>query len=222
MSANRAVDDAYERLLGVLSKYVSEISARAAVNRAVHVRGLLHPPSSSDLPALFKAVEAGVALLLDRKKQSLLHGELEFELARLVPAEKVASPDCQTIEVRSEWDISLARARSREFVTALGGKSTDVVKVMTIVSELARNLVLYTPGGRVVFSPLREPPPSRLVVRAIDEGPGIADVDAVLSGRYRSKTGLGRGLLGVQRLANHFELQTDANGTCVEAEVRFG
>ena len=41
----------------------------------------------------------------------------------------------------------------------------------------------------------------------------------VLSGRYRSATGLGRGLLGVKRLADRFNIRTSKSGTHVEAEV---
>jgi serine/threonine-protein kinase RsbT len=42
----------------------------------------------------------------------------------------------------------------------------------------------------------------------------------VLSGEYRSKTGLGRGLLGTKRLADTFDIATSPNGTHILAEVR--
>jgi serine/threonine-protein kinase RsbT len=57
-------------------------------------------------------------------------------------------------------------------------------------------------------------------VRATDQGPGIPNLNEVLSGRYRSKTGLGKGLIGVKRLATRFTIHTDASGTHIEAEVR--
>ena len=40
-----------------------------------------------------------------------------------------------------------------------------------------------------------------------------------MSGRYRSKTGLGRGLLGTKRLSDHFDVATGATGTLIVAEV---
>jgi serine/threonine-protein kinase RsbT len=40
-----------------------------------------------------------------------------------------------------------------------------------------------------------------------------------MSGRYKSKTGLGRGLLGTKRLADRFEISTGKHGTRVVVEV---
>ena len=52
----------------------------------------------------------------------------------------------------------------------------------------------------------------RFRVCVSDNGPGIAEIDAILSGRYRSKTGMGLGLLGAKRLVDDFEINTDADG----------
>ena len=45
-------------------------------------------------------------------------------------------------------------------------------------------------------------------------------LDDVLAGRYKSKTGMGRGIIGVQRLSDKFNIQTGPLGTKVEVEVR--
>ena len=44
----------------------------------------------------------------------------------------------------------------------------------------------------------------------IDQGPGIANLDEVLSGQYMSATGLGRGLVGVRLLMDEFEIAAPA------------
>jgi serine/threonine-protein kinase RsbT len=214
-------DDTDDRIIKVLGKYMPERSARAIITQARRSTGTDgRMLQSTDMSAVFVALEQHAARLLDRRARTLLHGELEFDLATSISGILAAAPIAdQAVDVRSEWDVSLARARAREIMTALGAKSYDVVKVMTLVSELARNIVLYTPGGIVGFT-LNESPRG-LVVRATDEGSGIPNIDEVLSGRYRSKTGLGKGLLGVKRLATRFTVQTDATGTQVEAEVRF-
>lgn len=216
-----AHDDADERIMKVLGKYVPERSARALVleaRRSTGTDGI--DLETANISAFLVALEQHAARYLDRRARAQLHGELEFELATarssILPVAPVAD---ETVDVRSEWDVSLARARAREIMSALGAKSYDVVKTMTLVSELARNIVLYTPGGQVCFT-LNENPRG-LVVRVTDEGPGIPHLDEVLSGRYRSKTGLGKGLLGVQRLATRFFVQTNPTGTHVEVEVRF-
>jgi serine/threonine-protein kinase RsbT len=213
-------NDTDDRITKVLGKYMPERSARALISQARRTTGIEHSDlEARDLSALFLALEREAATLLGRWTRALLHGELEFELASstsgIVQAAPVAS---DSVDVRSEWDVSVARARSRELMTALGAKSYEVVKVMTLVSELARNIVLYTRGGRIAFEPSQNP--RCLVIRAIDEGPGIPNLPEVLAGRYRSKTGLGKGLLGVKRLSSRFTIHTEPSGTRIEAEVR--
>ncbi len=44
--------------------------------------------------------------------------------------------------------------------------------------------------------------------RVTDKGPGIPDVALVLSGRYRSTTGMGIGLIGAHRLMDRVEVKT--------------
>jgi serine/threonine-protein kinase RsbT len=57
------------------------------------------------------------------------------------------------------------------------------------------------------------------VIRAVDRGPGISNLPLILSGEYKSKTGLGRGIVGCKRLADHFEVSTSKAGTHITAEV---
>jgi serine/threonine-protein kinase RsbT len=212
--------DTDDRITNVLGKYMPERSARALISQARRATGINHSDlEARDLSALFVALERQAATLLDRWKLALLHGELEFELASSVSGIVAAAPiSPEAVEVRVEWDVSVARARSRELMTALGANSYQVVRVMTLVSELARNIVLYTPGGKIAFELCRDP--RSLVVRATDDGPGIPNLSDVLAGRYRSRTGLGKGLLGVRRLSTRFTIHTDSSGTRIEAEVR--
>jgi serine/threonine-protein kinase RsbT len=87
------------------------------------------------------------------------------------------------------------------------------------VSELARNIVAYTPGGAIDMTVHRDRG-ARMTIVATDQGSGIAALDDVLAGRYQSKTGMGRGILGVQRLADKFTISSGPGGTRVEVEVR--
>jgi serine/threonine-protein kinase RsbT len=56
-------------------------------------------------------------------------------------------------------------------------------------------------------------------IRARDYGTGIKNLDHVLSGAYQSRTGLGKGILGVKRLAQNFQIKTGPTGTDVRVEV---
>jgi len=123
------------------------------------------------------------------------------------------------LEIRYEHDVVLARQRARQVAELLGFDSQDQTRLGTAVSELARNAFEYARGGRVRFEVESATGAARqsLVVRISDSGPGIADLQAVLDGRYVSKTGMGVGLVGARRLADRFHIESAPDrGTTVE------
>src|SRR4051812_30171004 len=104
-----------------------------------------------------------------------------------------------SVEIRSEQDVVLARQRARQIAASLGFDMQDQTRIATALSEVARNAYEYARSGRAEFTVEATPVPS-LVIRVEDKGPGIRDLDAVLSGRYQSSTGMGLGLVGAKRL----------------------
>ena len=66
-----------------------------------------------------------------------------------------------------------------------------------------------------------DPGPVRTIFSARDQGPGIANLADILAGRYRSRSGLGLGILGTKRLADRFAIDTKPTGTHVEVEVTY-
>jgi signal transduction histidine kinase/CheY-like chemotaxis protein len=68
----------------------------------------------------------------------------------------------------------------------------------------------------VEFSVEGQTPPQILLVRVADEGPGIANLSSILSGQYRSTTGMGIGITGTRRLMDAFDIEsTVGRGTTV-------
>src|SRR4029078_11004264 len=45
-----------------------------------------------------------------------------------------------------------------------------------------------------------------------DSGPGIANLPDILDGQYRSKTGMGLGIIGVRRLVDQFHIEAPPGG----------
>lgn len=126
-----------------------------------------------------------------------------------------------SVELRREQDVVLARQRARQVARVLGMDGLDQVRTATAVSEIARNAMRYAGHGRVEFLVEAGPSGTALVVRVSDHGPGIRDLASVLSGRYRSTTGLGLGLIGSRRLVD--DLQVDSapgSGTSVTLTKR--
>ena len=112
-----------------------------------------------------------------------------------------------TVALIEEADIVAARQRARQIAMLLGFEAQDQTRIATAVSEIARNATTYGGGGRIEFSIEKGDKPG-LVIRISDKGPGIADVDAILEGRFKSNSGMGVGISGTRRLMDRFELNS--------------
>ncbi len=119
------------------------------------------------------------------------------------------------VEIRYEQDLVLARRRARQIALALGFQPQEQVRIATALSELVRNVFQYTSGGRVEFS-VESGLPGKLLIRVVDRGSGIAKLDDILGGTYVSKTGMGVGLVGAQRLVDSFSITSALTGTDIE------
>ncbi len=113
-----------------------------------------------------------------------------------------------SLPVRIEQDVVLARQLARKLASDCGMRLVDLTKLVTAVSELARNTVVYGGGGDMDWQVLEEA--GRTGVRLLfrDEGPGIADLKLALTDGWTSGNGLGLGLTGARRLVDEFELDT--------------
>ncbi|MDC7828832.1 MULTISPECIES: ATP-binding protein [Pseudomonas] len=124
-----------------------------------------------------------------------------------------------TLALRSEQDIVHCRQAAKRLAAALEWPVLEQIRLATAVSELARNIHQYAGSGHFDFALLRDDSKRLrgLEVRAVDQGPGIAEMDAIRAGSYRSNTGMGIGLRGAQRLFDDFDIQTSPAGTCITA-----
>jgi signal transduction histidine kinase/CheY-like chemotaxis protein len=112
------------------------------------------------------------------------------------------------VALERETDIVLARQRTRKIAGLAGFDTHDQTRITTALSEIARNAWEYGRGGRVEYWLTGEPPTQALEIVVEDRGNGIADVESILSGAYRSGTGMGLGILGARRLMDSFDIDT--------------
>jgi serine/threonine-protein kinase RsbT len=118
--------------------------------------------------------------------------------------------------IRTEGDIVATRHTVREVATQIGFGITDVTRIVTAASELARNVFKYGGGGIVRWRRLASQERSGIELRFIDQGPGIADISKALEMGYSTGRGLGLGLPAAKRLMDELEIQSDVGkGTCV-------
>ncbi|WP_243337337.1 ATP-binding protein [Anaeromyxobacter soli] len=120
-----------------------------------------------------------------------------------------------TVAIRREEDVVLARQRARQVARLVGVAASEQTRLATAVSEIARNAWKYASGGKVEIALEDGEEASALVVRVRDQGRGVKDLDAVLSGRYHSPTGMGLGIAGSRRLVDRFDIQSGPSGTTV-------
>lgn len=111
-------------------------------------------------------------------------------------------------QVRSEQDVVLTRQAVRKIAQGCGLRLVDQTKLVTAVSELARNAVIYGGGGEMDWEIVEENFRTgiRLVFR--DNGPGIPDLRQAMTDGWTSGNGLGLGLAGAKRLVDEFDIQS--------------
>lgn len=119
-------------------------------------------------------------------------------------------------EIRSDADVVRVRQTVRSLAVAAKLSLIDQTKMVTAVSELARNTLVYGGGGTVVLQVVTEGAQTGVQATFADEGPGIEDVDQALTDGWTSGSGLGLGLSGARRLVDEFALETEVGrGTTV-------
>lgn len=124
-----------------------------------------------------------------------------------------------TVQIVQEIDFLLARQRSKQLARLMGFDPQDETRIATAVSEIARNAFGYAGGGRAEYFVDRDGVPgqeaAQLRVVITDGGAGIANLEAIWSGAYRSHSGMGLGLIGSRRLMDKLDVETGPSGTVV-------
>ena len=115
----------------------------------------------------------------------------------------------EEIALRAETDIVVVRKSVRESATRLGFGITDVTRIITAASELARNVFLYAGSGVVRCRVLNRSDKVGLELVVEDQGPGIADIEQAMQPGYTTGKGLGLGLPGAKRLMDEMEIESE-------------
>jgi signal transduction histidine kinase/CheY-like chemotaxis protein len=120
-----------------------------------------------------------------------------------------------SLSVNHEQDVVTARQRAGQIAALLGFDQAEQTRIATAVSEIVRNAFRYAGAGRVDYAVEGDTAPQLFSIVVRDSGLGIGDVDAVMSGRYRSTTGMGIGIMGARRLMDRFQIESNRTGTTI-------
>ena len=121
------------------------------------------------------------------------------------------------VDIKNPDDIVEARKAGHQLALDLGFSLTDVTMIATAISEIARNITSYAGRGAVQVVVAEREGRKALVVRAEDDGPGIADIERAMEDGYTTGRGLGMGLPGARRLMDRLIVESAlGHGTVVE------
>ena len=121
------------------------------------------------------------------------------------------------VDINNPDDIVAARTAGHQLALDLGFTLTDVTMIATAISEIARNITSYAGRGAVRVAVEEREGRKALVIRAEDDGPGIADIERAMEDGYSTGRGLGLGLPGARRLMDRLIVESArGRGTVVE------
>jgi serine/threonine-protein kinase RsbT len=191
------------------SKHLSPITASTVVQLVAKKLGLsLEELDGVCSSALLPVIDHLLSLYLGADDKDRALSDVRQTLRGQEGA--AATPVAFSVIINSEADVTIVRGTALQLALRIGFDKPDSVKVSTVVSELARNILQHARTGVIELRALTSPRLA-LQVTATDEGPGIPNLDQIMAGRYRSRTGMGLGLVGSKRLMDVFSITTAPN-----------
>jgi serine/threonine-protein kinase RsbT len=211
-----------ENIINLIKDYFGEIYARSILKVAVkRVNADLSDLSDVDEEKLNNQLKMGISInLRDPAKLQQCYLALDSLLSSSSDGKSTAPAQRTnlTVNISDEPDILIARTKGRNFCDELGFSPIVQIKVATVISELARNIVMYVGEGTIEISSIQGFQKGIEII-ARDHGPGISNLVEILNGEYTSPTGMGKGLFGTKNLMDEFDI-TSTPGVGTEVRVR--
>ncbi len=118
--------------------------------------------------------------------------------------------------ITQDADVYVAVVRVRALMQAIGFGAVDQTRLEIVVLELARNIRTHAGHGELRFRQVAAESQVGLQIEAVDQGPGIADIDLALRDGYSTAQTMGVGLPGVRRMVDTCSIESmPGRGTCV-------
>ena len=128
----------------------------------------------------------------------------------------MTADDRGEVYITSEGDLVRARRLARVLSVKLGFGITDVTRIVTATSEIARNAFLYATAGVMTGRRIQEDGRTGIELVFSDDGPGIDDLESALVPGFSTSGGLGKGLPGTKRLMDEMTIDTSSErGTTI-------
>ena len=126
-------------------------------------------------------------------------------------------PDARRVSINNDLDIVAARAEGRGLAQEMGFSTIDEARIVTVISELARNVVLHAHCGQVLMEQIKVGEKVGMQIVCEDQGPGMSDLDQILQVDEANGRLSHMGLAGAKRLMDELEIESQVGlGTTVK------
>src|SRR5947209_3880177 len=125
----------------------------------------------------------------------------------------------QIISLSDSSSTAEARRAGARMATSLGLSETKSGEAAIVITEAARNALIYGGGGQIVLSGTRCGPAAKMDILTLDRGRGISDMARALEDGYSTGGTPGTGLGAIRRIAEVFDIFSNDKGTAVFARI---
>src|ERR1700689_4557822 len=124
------------------------------------------------------------------------------------------------VAVSGQSDIGECRRNAKRLADGFQFDEVSTGRIAIVATELATNIVRHAGSGELLMQVVDDGIAPELEVLAVDQGPGMRDLDACMRDGYSTGGTAGQGLGAVSRLADTFDAYTvEGKGTVVLARV---
>ena len=118
----------------------------------------------------------------------------------------------QSVRICQRLDVIRARQLGCNLARAMGFSQPDIARMMTVISEVTRNVLDHSgTSGEVFFEMVERADGRGLRIHVVDHGYGITNLESALQvNTPASVTRLGAGLPSANRMMSEFAIESKA------------
>lgn len=128
-----------------------------------------------------------------------------------------------SLPVVESSQVGAARRKALHEAETIGLSADDRDRLALVVTEAATNLARHARGGEIILVPRVEGETARFDVIALDDGPGLSDVETAMTDGYSTaeagERGIGGGLGAIARMSDAFDIYSDTKGTTLAITI---
>ncbi len=129
---------------------------------------------------------------------------LKYEMKESMNNQKIF----EKLEINTDIDLVKIRQAVRNISRGMQFDIVAQTKLITAVSELTRNVLLYAERGEITIEEIEDAHKRGLKIKVIDEGPGIPDINLAMTDGYSTTNRFGKGLSGTKKIMDEFSIQS--------------